>query len=83
VSEIHRWEHLPCLENPGVWGKAPVAAGRRAPEAPWNNRKKSTIKLAADYDQSVEIATFLHDDNLANPYDINSAFHSDGAVGAC
>jgi hypothetical protein len=44
----------PCLENPGVRGKAPVSAGHQTPPFLWNNPADVTTKAAPNYDASVE-----------------------------
>jgi hypothetical protein len=47
----------PCLENPGVWGKAPAAAHYQTRHILWNNPADITTKAAPNYDQSLEIST--------------------------
>ena len=44
----------PCLENPGVWGNAPVSADHQTLPVLWNNPADITTKADSKYDESVE-----------------------------
>jgi hypothetical protein len=66
----------PCLENPGVWGKAPVCTRVCKRPAPWNNLTNPTTITASNYDESQEISESFHDDNLVKRHDDNSAINT-------
>jgi hypothetical protein len=65
-----------CLENPGVWGKAPVSAGQQTPPFLWNNPADITTKTDSKYDESVENTPNIYDDNLVKRHDDNSAINN-------
>jgi len=45
-----------CPEDPGVWGKAPAAAGHQARHVQVNNSADFTTKAAPNYDERLEMS---------------------------